>query len=277
VLRPLGRLVLWGCLGLVFVRGLGDIVAGRDERAAVAPELERSVEMGDDARAFAVGFARAYLGLASGGEAERERRLTQFMPVELRDRAAAVLPRRAPGVRVAQATVARAAGLGGSRALITVACQLTAGGREVTRYVSVPVARDAAGGLVVFDLPALSAPPGLAQVRSERAGPVIGPDASAIVDVTRRFLTAYVAGERRPGLRYFLAPAAAVAPMAPGLRLAAVDAVEQVGSEAGARRRVLAAVRVADRFSRVTYALRYRLDLARADRWLVARLAGGRP
>jgi hypothetical protein len=199
------------------------------------------------------------------------------MPAELRDQAAAVVPRRGPGVRVGQATVARVAGLAGSRALITVACQLTAGGREVTRYVGVPVARDAAGGLVVFDLPALVAPPGLGQLRSERIRPLAGREAAAIVDVTRRFLAAYLAGERLPALRYFLAPGAAVAPMAPGVRLAAVDAVEQFGAEAGPRRRVLAAVQVVDRFSRATYALRYRLELVRADRWLVSGLAGGRP
>lgn len=275
VLRPVGRVALWGCLGLVLVRGLGDVLAGQDEPSAVAPHVTHPEVVDDETRAFAVGFSRAYLGLAPGEEAERERRLAAFMPTELRDRAAARLPRRGPGERVAEATVARVADLGGSRALITVACQIISGAREVTRYVSVPVAHDAAGGLVVFDLPALSAPPGPGRPPPERATPLAGRDAGAIVDVTRRFLAAYLAGEELSVLRYFLAPGATVAPMAAGLRLMAVDGAEQVGSEAGSRRRVLASVRVADRISRVTYPLRYRLGLLRADRWLVTGLAGG--
>ena len=49
------------------------------------------------------------------------------------------------------------------RALVTVAATVV-GGSASTRYLTVPVARDARGGLVVYDLPSFSAPPARGQV-----------------------------------------------------------------------------------------------------------------
>ena len=53
-----------------------------------------------------------------------------------------------------------------SHALVTVAAAATGG----TQYLTVPVARDARGGLVVSDLPSLAAPPARASVAECRAG-----------------------------------------------------------------------------------------------------------
>ena len=66
----------------------------------------------------------------------------------------------APKRVVGSVSVARVARVDDSHALVTVAASATGG----TRYLTVPVARDARGGLVVSDLPSLAAPPARASV-----------------------------------------------------------------------------------------------------------------
>jgi hypothetical protein len=65
--------------------------------------------------------------------------------------------------------------------------------------------------------------------------------------------------------------------MPPGLRVAAVEKLEQATSTAsGARRTVIASVRVRELATNAVYPLDYRLDVNRRDgRWYVAAVAGG--
>ena len=99
-------------------------------------------------------------------------------------------------------TVARTARLDARHALVTVAA--TVEGAPATRYLTVPVARDDAGGLVVSDLPSFAAGAGARVARA--AG-----DASRwrcrsgrrSTPVVSRFLRAYLAGDAS-GLEYLV-------------------------------------------------------------------------
>ena len=270
--RRAGRVALWATLALIFVRGLGAIAAGPQKPvAAKAPVAATAVFPTDETRAFAVRFTRAYLSWRPGDEARHAATVAPFFSTDLRDSAAAGLPRRGPGQTVAQATVARSTDLGSGRALITVASQL-AHGRTV--YLTVPVARDGHAGLDVFALPALTAPPPAGAASVSEPDPLTGPAAGEIQTLMQRFLTAYVAGGDPSGLAYLVAPRAAIASMPPGLALGSVDQVSQVGVR-GARMTVQAAVHVRDRATGASYPLAYRLTLVHTDRWYVTGVQGG--
>jgi hypothetical protein len=64
-----------------------------------------------------------------------------------------------------------------------------------TRYLTVPIARDATGGLAVSDLPSFAAPPARASVDPVAAESLPVSERAAIEPVVSRFLAAYVAGD----------------------------------------------------------------------------------
>jgi hypothetical protein len=262
-LRSAGRVALWLAVGIVLIRGVGSIVsepAGPSDRAAAEPRFPDA-----EARAFAVRFASAYLDPPLGG-------LAGYLADGLSDQAA-VTPPRGPGAKVAWATVARESSLGDSRALVTVAVLTDAG---ASRYVTVPVARDKRGGLVVSALPSFSAPPPRAVLRGEDVEPLTGPGSEAVGDLAERFLRAYLSGGDSDALAYLLVPGAAVAPMPGGLAVVSFDGADQVAATATARRRsVRASVTVRDRETGAVYPLGYRLEVVKHDRWHVAEIAGG--
>ena len=118
----------------------------------------------EQARAFAAGFARAYLSYSPRHPKRYARGLGRFMAPEL---TAAAVPRFAKlgdAQSVAHAVTAGAARIDDDRALITVAVGLA--GDPAVRYLAVPVARDDRGGLAVVDLPSFVAVAGC----RERAG-----------------------------------------------------------------------------------------------------------
>lgn len=179
---------------------------------------------------------------------------------------------RGPGAAVAEAMVAREIPLGNSRALLTVAAFMSDGR---TRYLTVPVARDDRGGLVVYDLPSFSAPPAAGAVEAPAVMQLSGADGAVVTDLTERFLRAYLHGEDESALAYFLRPDVHVAPMPAGL---SVEAIEEVGRLDASRAngiQVAATVRVHEAATGATYRLRYRLTLERRDRWYVTAIAGG--
>jgi len=267
-----GRMVLWALVGLIFVRGLGAVAAGPHKPTATAPSrAEAPRDLSADAQAFAVRFVGTYLSWRPGDAARHARAVGPFFSSDVRDRAAAELPRRGPGQVVAQATVARSTDLGSGRALITVASQLTSGHWT---YLTVPVARDSQGGLDVFALPALSAPPPQGSASALATDPLVGADAGEIQALVQRFLAAYVSGQDPSGLAYLVAPGTAIAGMPGGLALGSVDQVGQLG-RSGDRMTVEADVHVRDTGSRASYPLAYRLDLRRTDRWYVTGVEGG--
>ena len=275
LVRAGGRVVLWAVLLVVLARGLGAIFGGEHDRTAGVAGRPAAGFPDAEARAVAARFARAYLSVSPGGDQRRDRVVAGLLADGLSDRAAPVVPRRSPGARVAWATVAREDSLGDSRALITVAVFFDDGR---ARDLTVPVARDRDGGLVVFDLPYFTAPPARAQLAADE--PVALPDevAGPVGGLAERFLRLYVEGAPRSELAYLLAPGSRVDALAAGLSLVAVDEVgEPPGTvQTGGHRTVLASVRVRDEATGAVYPLRYRLRVTQRDRWYVAAVEGGR-
>lgn len=267
-----GRLVLWALIGLIFIRGLGAVAAGPQKPVSPAAARTAVAQFPDpDAEAFAVRFARAYQTWQPGDAARYSRTVGSFFSSDVRDRAAAGLPRKGPGQVVAQATVARSKDLGSGRALVTVASELTSGRWS---YLTVPVARDSAGGLDVFGLPALSAPPPVGSASALAPDPLTGADAGEIEALVQRFLAAYVSGQDPSGLAYLVAPGTAIPGMARGLALASVEQIGQLAWSVD-RMTVEVDVHVRDTASQASYPLAYRLDLRRTDRWYVTGVEGG--
>jgi hypothetical protein len=262
---------LWAFVLLVFSRGLAELIRGPQSAQILTPSQASVAAFPDgEARAFAISFARRYLSILPGRERRRERELAPFFAEGIGERAAARIPFHGPSVSVSQATVARELPIADRQALVTVAASMN-DGRTV--FLSVPVARDEHGGLVVFDLPAFSAPPGTGRVVASEPVPLTGGEAEAIGDVVRRFLEAYVGGAAPDSLSYYLTPQARVAPMGAGLQLASVEEIaREPDAPAG---ELLVSVRVREAMSRTVYPQRFRLTVVKRDRWYVAAVAGG--
>ena len=258
-LRAAGRVTLWAVLGLLLVRGAGSVLAGQPK----GEPTTRPAALGDPATsAFAVRFARAYLSGASSQE---------LAPLLAPGSGVPGRGARLPGVEVDQAEVAGGEALGDGQAIVTVACEL-ADARTV--YLAVPTVREGAGGVAATGAPAVVSGPAGVGEGVEAPRPIAGPDAAAIGELVRRFLPAYFSASDPADLSYLLAPGAVVVPPGNGLRLAGVSAVKQIGEGEGARRTVLATVRIRDPLSGASFALAYRLEVARHGRWYVERVKG---
>ncbi|MDA0165658.1 conjugal transfer protein [Solirubrobacter ginsenosidimutans] len=263
--KRIGRGLLWMLVIVVLARGLVSLLAtdGEASPTVVKPLAHPIATWPDEeARAFAADFARAYL---TAPEPSLERYVTP-------DLAPAIAAEYAAHSRqdVGAVSVARVAQLGPSQALITVAAAVGDG----TRYLAVPVARDARGGLVVSDLPALVGPPARAVIEAPSYDPVDSSERAAIEDVLKRFLTAYLAGDAN-GLEYLVPPGTRISPVGQPYELVGITSLMLAAPPKGDTRAVWTSVQVRDEQSRATYGLRYRLQLVRHDRWYVAAVTGG--
>jgi hypothetical protein len=266
--KRLGRALLWLLVLVLLLRGLASVLEPRDP-ARVAPASRPAPVPwpDDDARAFAADFARAYLSYSPARPDASASAVRAFASPELADSIAPEYDGKAPAQSVVSVTVARTATLDARHALITVAA--TIDGADATRYLTVPVARDVAGGLVVSDLPSFAAAPGRASLEQQATEPVPVAERAAIEPVVSRFLRAYLAGDAS-GLEY-LVPAG-VRISAPALRYELLDVTSlSLAAPASGRERVaLAEVRVRDRRGGRVFSLLYRLRLVQRDRWYVA-------
>jgi hypothetical protein len=266
LLRLAGRVLVWALLVLLLVRGTADVLAD-DARPARVDRSARPVAVWPDerARAFAAGFARAYMSFSPKRRAQYVRGLSRFMAPEL---VAGAAPQFAGEQLVVHAAAAGSTSLGPDRALITVAVGVS--GSPSVQHLAVPVSRDERGGLVVDELPSLVPGPPKARPEWPVSAPLTGPDRDAIEDVAVRFFRAYLAGDAA-GLEYLVPAAVRIAPVSPPLALVDVDSIAELGEErAGDDRLVMVTVRARDPRSAVVYRLRYRVALVRADRWYVA-------
>lgn len=271
--RAGGRVVLWACIVVVLIRGLGAIIApssaGMPGREAGDSPASRVAD-GGAIDAIAVRFATAYLADPTTAGLRRS------VGGLLADGVAARIPPRAGaggGAAVRWATVAGRRPAGRGRWMVTVAAAL-AGGRW--RYLAVPVARGDRGGLAVHDLPAVVSPPARADGADEPVEPLSGPSSGAVADVATRFVRAYVSGADRSRLAYFLAPTARLTRMPDGLAVASVGEIDQLpsGGEPG-ELTVVVSAQVRDPAAGLVLAARYRLRLVREDRWYVQAVLGG--
>ena len=171
------------------------------------------------------------------------------------------------GASVGSVSVARVARLDDSHALVTVAAAATGG----TRYLTVPVARDARGGLVVSDLPSFAAPParGVGARGGGRGG--AGERARGRSRTSSRGSCAPTsAGDAGRAVVSACPRGCGSARWAAEHELVDVTSLALAAPPQGRVREVLATVRARDAATGATYGLRYRLRLVREDRWLVA-------
>lgn len=266
LLKRLGRAVLWLLVLVLLLRGFATVMEPREPASVVAAAKPAAAVWPDDeTRAFAADFARAYLTYNAKDPEASATAIRAFVEPEL---ATAVVPeygedasRRAVG----SVSVARVAKVDDSHALVTVAAAATGG----TQYVSVPVARDANGGLVVSDLPSLTAPPALASVPAKETESLPASEREPIEDVVSRFLTAYLKGDSGE-LSFFVPAGTRITALAHEHELVDVTSLALAAPAQGRVRDVMATVRAKDAATGATYGLRYRLQLVREDRWLVA-------
>jgi Conjugative transposon protein TcpC len=275
LLATVGRVVLWLAVALVVVRGAGDVVRGQRPAATrhAQAEASRRAWPDDAARAFAVQFATAFLD--RGGVDDPDvyaRSLAVFASPEVAD----ALAPRVDGHKARQAVhslaVAGVTALDARHALVTVAATVAGTESRVVR-LTVPVARDARGGLAVYDLPSLAPAPPRAAAGPAAGEPLLGSERAAITDVLTRFFGAYLAGDAG-GLAYLVPAGTRIGAVTGGFELVEVGSVAAAGPPSRGGRVVLATLEARDRVSRAVLGLRYRVRLVRRDRWYVAALDG---
>jgi hypothetical protein len=273
LLATVGRLALWLTVGVLLIRGLGATFDGRHgPREPHARVVRATVWPDDAARALAVEFATANLTHTAGEDPDAvARRLDELVAPDVQGELMPHFDTDAPAQAVRTATIARTITIDRRRALITVAATLVTDGQLGARRLTVPVARDAAGGLVVDDLPSFTAAPARAASEPTDAGPLIGLDSRAITDVLTRFLRSYLAGDSG-ALAYLTVPGARIAAASGRLELLSLGPVTTTGGEGRDGGLVLVTVHARDLGSRALYMLRYRVALVRRDRWYVAEL-----
>jgi hypothetical protein len=179
----------------------------------------------------------------------------------------------APAQAVRSATTAHTVTVDRRHALVTVAATLTTDGQLTTRRLTVPIARDDAGGVVVDDLPSFTSAPPRAATAPREAEPLIGSERGPIEDVLSRFFHAYLAGDTG-GLAYLVVPGVRITAVSGRLELLSLPSVATAGEQTDRRRVVLVTAHARDRVSRALYVLRYQVRLVRRDRWYVAELNG---
>jgi hypothetical protein len=276
LVKRFARAVLWLLVAVLLLRGLASVLESRDPAPVVAAERSAPTAWpDDDALAFAADFARAYLSYSPRDPDASARAVQAFAAPELAGSIAPGYDEDAPERVVGSVMVARTVSLDAGHALVTVAAALE--GSSATRYLTVPVARDAGGGLAVSDLPSFAAAPARASLDVPATHALPAHERTAIESVVSRFLEAYLAGDAS-GLEYLMPAGARItAPQLPH-ELVDVPSVSLAAPASGRERLVLAAVRARDAESGGVFSLRYRLRLLRRDRWYVADVnnAGGR-
>jgi hypothetical protein len=269
LLARLGRCVLWIAVVVVVLRGIAGIVATQPQGTSARRTVPATVWPDDAARAFAAEFVASYLHVDPDAGVEASRAgLADVAAPEIVDRLVAQLDVDAARQQVLSVNPAGVTRLDHGHALITVAARMTGKPPRNVR-LTIPVARDAHGGLVVYDLPSLAPAPERADGASPAGTPILGAERAAIGDVLTRFLRAYVRGDRA-GLAYLVPAGTRIGATAGGFELLDVGSVTAIGATTGPSRLVLATVHVHDRASRASYTLRYRVRLVRRDRWYVA-------
>jgi hypothetical protein len=273
LLARLGRALLWLLVAVLLLRGFASTFA-TDKPATVIHASRPGVPSwpDDTARAFAVEFATAYLTHGPTNDPDAYiARLEAFAAPELVAQLAPRFEGRELREVVRSATVAGVARIDDEHALVTVAAALD--GPTARRLVTVPIARDSRGGLVVDDLPSFASATSRAAADAPEVEPLLGPERAAIVDVLTPFMRAFLAGDGA-ALTYLVPPGTRIAAAAGRFELIDLTSVSAAGPATRVGRVVLVAVQARDMRSRVVYALRYRVRLVKRDRWYVAELNG---
>jgi Conjugative transposon protein TcpC len=269
VLKSVGRAVLWSLVVILLLRGVAGVLA-QDTRTTAARPVARAVAApwpDDAARSFAAAFAHSYLSWSPDHPDRYESALAPFVSPDVASTVQPTFGDDAPRQVVQATSIAGVVALDQDHALVTVAVAVAA--PEVTmRYLTVPVARDKSGGLVVDDLPSFAAPPARAQPPEPETAQLSTADQQEIGDVLQHFLAAFLEG-RSGDLEYFVPPGVRILALG-GYELAGMSSLVAVGPVTGAKRTVLVTVRANQANSWAEFPLRYRVALVKRDRWYVA-------
>jgi len=249
------RVAFIGACATLALAGLRTTITGGAAPAvplvAPAPGADLAVS------AFAEAFARAYLTYRGDDPAAHERAVAAFTTGDL-DPGGGLEPPVAGSQRVSWTAATASSPAGLRRWRVTVAVALAGEGMSL-RYLSVPVARDRDGGLVVDDYPALVGPPARADAGApDDAGELTN---QALADVATRALGNYLRGAAG-NLRADLLPGAHLTTPSPPLRLVAVEALAW-----RAPGRLLAATVSAQDPGGARMRLRFLLTVEHRDRW----------
>lgn len=269
LVRRLGRGVLWLLAVMLLARGFADLLAQPEPVTSTPSQRPAAPSWPDDeARAFGAAFVREYLTVSR----RDVRALAGFVSPELAESIAPELGAY-PGRGVVEAVVfARSTRLEAHHALLTFAATTAAG----TRYVTVPIARDDRGGLVVDELPSFAAPPGVASVAAAPPTPLVGSERDELQAIVERFLRAYVAGDAG-GLAYLVPAGTQIAtPAAGSFEFVELVSLSLAAPASGSRRSLLVVARVRELGSGAVFSQSYRLRLERRERWYVADVNGSR-
>ena len=249
------RVVFIGACTMLALAGLRTTITGG--AVPSAPPVAAAPVSGLGVTAFAEAFARAYLSYRGDDPAAHERAVAAFTTGDL-DPGAGLEPPVTGSLRVSWTAAMASSPAGLRRWRVTVAVALAGEGMGL-RYLSVPVARDRAGGLVVDDYPALVGPPARADAgASADAGDLTD---QALADVATRALGNYLRGAAG-NLRADLLPGAHLTTPSPPLRLLAVEALAW-----RAPGRLLAATLSAQDPAGARMRLRFLLAVEHRDRW----------
>lgn len=273
LLLRLARTVLWLAVLVVLLRGVAGLFSPQSRPASARVARPVPAWPDEPARAHASEFAATYLTVDSHRLVEQRVMLAELATPEVLEALLPTLDGNVLRQVVASTTVERAFALDPEHALVTVAARVTGSKGSRTLRLVVPVARDKRGGLVVNDLPSLAPAPRQAKAGSPAGDSLLGDDRDAIEEVLTRFLRAFVSGDRE-GLVYLSPPGTTIEAVRGGFELVDLGSLTSLGPENARQRLVLAVARVRDRQSGATYALRYRVQLVRLDRWYVAALNG---
>jgi hypothetical protein len=269
-IRHAGRVLLWVVLAFLLARGALDIVSPTAPTAGTRlPAQARPAFPDDQARAHAIGFARAYLTLDPGRPDARADALSRFLASGLDRQAGVALDPEGRTQRVLQATVARIDRLRPSLALVTVAAELDRPDGQ-TVYLQVPIQRDRFGRMAVADLPAFAPGPARSTDPLDNPSePVRSDQRDAVERLVSRFFPAYLAKEQGD-LAYFAPPGTLLRGVSG--HWADVQLVEVLEEKrpSGRTLSIVATVRARDTATGALHLLRYRLRLEREGRWYVA-------
>jgi hypothetical protein len=292
-LRPVGRVALWLVLGIIFARGLSQVI-NPTEPVVPADDTPTATWPDDAATAFALDFARTYFTFSGDGEpevltAEHNAAVELFFTPSLQGDIAeqAILPGEGVQQVYYDGQVIEAETLDTDHAVLTVEAlvqpevpgsdkrEAFSGQKRI--FLAVPIGRDENGDLGVYAHPAVVAEPQTGEPSTLNTESLDDPGADEISDLADRFLDSYLSGAGIGDLKFFIAPGSEVQPFAGGFRLTDVQSVEQVGGDGdiATARSLLVTVAARDQTTDVEYTWQYLIDVERLDRWYVTRIKGG--
>lgn len=279
-----GRTALWTAVGIVLLVGLvhiGKVFAGGSQgpSTAGARVVERAPTWPDNAaRDLAIRFTRDYWTRDPEHPDRYDNALGAHTTESLAGQVVPTWPRDTR-LTVQALAIQNERVLDGEklRALITVSGRVTRDkSAPRTTYLTVPVSKDEAGGLVVFDLPSMSAGTSHGTDQGESTEPLPTGEQVEIDGRLTRFFTEYLAGNTA-ALTDFTLPGVHLEALQTPLTLRDIGIISLLASHGNVRNIAVdvTAEKAISKDNIVTFPLRYRLRLERGALWYVASINQG--